>query len=136
METWRCPTCLAVLLEHSARRCPTCRTRLRRRGRPIVLGETSRLDVQATLPIDQLGRRPRERGYWNTEAPATLEERRASRRDVDLNPEPVEPSVVAFEYGPVPCAWFDAQAEPEVVEPAIASSGHWSFTSERRGRAS
>ena len=154
METWRCPTCLAVLLEHSASRCPTCHSRLRRRGRPIVLGETSRLDVQATQSIDQPVRTARERGHWNTEVPAQLFERRSRRRGIDLNPEPVDAPVVAPEYGPVPCAWFDAQAEPEITEPEVIEVANvpsvlqfepaaapvvtrrprWSFTPERRGR--
>ena len=86
-ETWRCPTCLGVLVDHDARRCPTCRTRLRRRGSgPVVLGETSRLDQQATQPAGP-SRTRLDRGYWTTEAPAPVVE--------------------------VP--WFDAEEEPELV---------------------
>ena len=38
MGMLRCPTCLA-LLEGGEARCPACRTRLRKRSQPIVLGE-------------------------------------------------------------------------------------------------
>ena len=38
METFRCPTCLFVLTDPEQGRCPSCHKRLRRRGRPIVLG--------------------------------------------------------------------------------------------------
>ena len=146
VETLRCPTCLGVLLEHSATRCPTCHSRLRRRGgRPIVLGETSRLDLQATLPIERQSRRRLGRGYWNTEEPAPIGEHRSRHRDLDLdlNVDP-EPGAVPLvpEYGPVPCAWFDAQAEPEIesvqlFEPVAAPTGNrrrLRLASERRGR--
>ena len=54
METWRCPTCLTVLVESGAKRCPSCHSKLRRRhSQPIVLGESSRLDMQAALAVDR-----------------------------------------------------------------------------------
>ena len=34
METLRCPTCVALLLDPDARRCPACHTKLRKRRRP------------------------------------------------------------------------------------------------------
>ena len=53
METWRCPTCLTVLVETGAKRCPYCHSKLRRRrSQPIVLGESSRLDMQAALAVE------------------------------------------------------------------------------------
>jgi len=35
-ELFRCPTCLSILAEPEAQRCPVCRQRLQRRA-PIVL---------------------------------------------------------------------------------------------------
>jgi hypothetical protein len=79
-------------MESTAKRCPTCQSKLRKpRGRPIVLGATSRLDLQATLPIDQQNRMRLERGHWNAERPAPM-------------PEP-EAVFVAAE--PEPRLWFD-----------------------------
>lgn len=72
VETWRCPTCLAVVPEGTTDRCPGCRSKLRkRRGQPIILGDVSRLDLQAALPIDRLNRLRLERGPWKYEPPAT-----------------------------------------------------------------
>src|SRR5271154_1442150 len=53
METMRCPTCVALLPDPEARRCPLCHTKLRkkRRGRAIVLGESNRLSGRS-LPVD------------------------------------------------------------------------------------
>jgi hypothetical protein len=70
METWRCPTCLTVLLESDAKRCPACQTKLRRRSQPIVLGETTHLDVRWTRPMERQMRGRRERGHWIAERPA------------------------------------------------------------------
>jgi hypothetical protein len=52
VETLRCPTCLGVLPDGGQKRCPSCRTRLGTRGRPIVLGESNRLAAQPVLPIE------------------------------------------------------------------------------------
>jgi hypothetical protein len=116
---------LAVLTEREVKRCPLCHGKLRkRRGAPIVLGETSRLDMQATMEVDRQNRKRVEHGYWNAEPPAPVVDKRARPRDIDLNPEPaaVEPAPAVFAKPappePVPCAWFDAQAEP-VVEAEI-----------------
>ena len=52
METLRCPTCVTLLPDPEARRCPACHTKLRkRRRRPIVLGESNRLSGRS-LPVD------------------------------------------------------------------------------------
>lgn len=51
METFRCPTCVAVLIDPSARRCAMCKHRLRRRNAPHVLGEEHRID-RKLLPVD------------------------------------------------------------------------------------
>src|SRR5439155_11483355 len=112
-ETWRCPTCLTVLPESTAKRCPGCHSKLRKsRAQPIVLGNTSRLDLQATLPIDRQNRKRLERGHWNVEHPAPMPEtfRRAEA-------EPTTPPLPELE------AWLEF--EPEVVnaapEPEVAS---------------
>jgi len=125
VETWRCPTCLAVLTEHEAKRCPLCHTKLRkRRSAPIVLGETSRLDMQSTTSTERPGRQRAEGGYWNPERPAPVVEKRARRRDIDLNPEPVatfEPApVVRPEPAPAAAPAPAPAPEPEaimVIEP-------------------
>jgi hypothetical protein len=111
MDTWRCPTCLCVLHESTAKRCPTCQTKLRkRRGQPIVLGETSRLDLQATLPPDRRNRMRLERGHWNTERPAPVPQTLRPAWIHLTHPEP-EAAVAAAE----PMPWFDApDPEPPV----------------------
>jgi len=70
VETWRCATCLSVLPENATKRCPACRSKLRtRRSQPIVLGDVSRLDLQAALPIDRQNRKRLERGPWRPAVP-------------------------------------------------------------------
>ena len=49
METYRCPTCLFVLIEPNPTRCPACHKRLTGRRRPIVLGDRTKF---ATHPLD------------------------------------------------------------------------------------
>jgi hypothetical protein len=53
METLRCPTCVALLPDPEARRCPLCNSKLRKkRGRgAIVLGESNRLSGRS-LPAE------------------------------------------------------------------------------------
>ncbi len=51
METFRCPTCVGVLADARAPRCPHCRQRLRRK-RPRILGENTRIGA-ANLPVDR-----------------------------------------------------------------------------------
>ena len=52
METFRCPTCLFVLTDPDARRCPSCHKRLRRGSRPIVLGDRTKFGAREPLHID------------------------------------------------------------------------------------
>ena len=37
----RCPTCLSLLLDPDVKRCPACRSKIRRRSRPNVVVEHS-----------------------------------------------------------------------------------------------
>ena len=53
METLRCPTCLTLILDSEEKRCPACHSRLRKRGAPIVLGETTRITNRALLPFER-----------------------------------------------------------------------------------
>jgi len=111
VDTWRCPTCLCVLRESDTKRCPTCQSKLRkRRGRPFVLGETSLLDAQATLPIVRQNRTRDERSYWNPERPAPV-------------PQTVRPAWIHLTHpAPEPVAFVEPEPEPEpetvFVEPA------------------
>jgi len=50
VETFRCPTCIGVLTEPRAPRCPSCGQNIRRR-RPVVLGDDHRKG--AYLPVDR-----------------------------------------------------------------------------------
>ena len=54
METLRCPTCVALLPDPEARRCPLCHSKLRKKRRgsgAIVLGESGRLSGRS-LPSE------------------------------------------------------------------------------------
>jgi hypothetical protein len=51
VEIFRCPTCIGVLTDAHATRCPNCRQSLRRK-RPKVLGEDTRIGA-ANLPVDR-----------------------------------------------------------------------------------
>jgi hypothetical protein len=51
VETFRCPTCIAVIPDTSVRNCPLCGHRLRS-GRHLVLGEDTRIGAH-TLPLDE-----------------------------------------------------------------------------------
>ena len=52
MDRFRCPTCL-TLLEGDEQRCPACRSKLRKRGQPIVLGENARISSRPPLPFER-----------------------------------------------------------------------------------
>jgi hypothetical protein len=41
-----------MLADGEEKRCPSCRTRLGNRGRPIVLGESNRISARPVLPIE------------------------------------------------------------------------------------
>ena len=53
VETLRCPTCLSLLLDGGQKRCPACHSKLKTRGKPIVLGEQSRITAQPLLPLER-----------------------------------------------------------------------------------
>ncbi len=109
METYRCPTCLCVLADAGARRCPGCHQRLHKRRRsPVVLRADARLQP---LPIDRLHARrletPRPVMPWEIED--------ANARALAPPPEPVIEAVLVVEPEP--------RAEPVVVrtpEPVVA----------------
>ena len=52
MESFRCPTCVGLLVDPTARRCSHCGQNVRRK-RPKVLGEESRIG-STLLPIDRM----------------------------------------------------------------------------------
>ena len=52
MGMLRCPTCLTLLAGGEAR-CPACRSRLRKRSQPIVLGESRRITSRPQLQLDR-----------------------------------------------------------------------------------
>jgi len=52
MEKFRCPTCL-TMLDGGEQRCPACHARLRKRGRPIVLGDASRITSRPLFPLER-----------------------------------------------------------------------------------
>ena len=129
MDTWRCPTCLAVLVESNAKRCPSCHSRLRkRRSQPIVLGESSRLDMQAALAVDKRNKKRGERTFTSNVAPSAPPV--PPRIDVP-EPEPElvaivvdshEPEVVVeetFAAAPLVAAPIENTFEPEPVEAVL-----------------
>ena len=150
MDTLRCPTCLTVLLESTVKRCPMCQTKLRkRRGQPIVLGETSRLDRQATLPIDDRIRTRLGRGHWNPERPAPVPVAKTVRPAwIHLTPAAPEPEAVVVAAEPEPAPWYDApdpdrpsprfgDGEPprrslRLMAPPSSNRRRWSVDYERR----
>jgi hypothetical protein len=73
METLRCPTCVTLLPDPDAARCPACHAKLRkRRGRPIVLGESNRLSGRS-LPVDVELRLRAEHRYEPFESKAKVQ---------------------------------------------------------------
>lgn len=53
METFRCPTCFFMLSDPGLSRCPSCHKKLRRRDRPIVLGDKKHFGTHAgAIDID------------------------------------------------------------------------------------
>jgi hypothetical protein len=117
MDTLRCPTCLTVLLESTAKRCPSCHSRLRnRRGQPIVLGETSSLD-----------------GHWNLEQPAPMPQ---TLRPAWIHLTPPAPEPVPWFDEPEPDASADA-APPRrslrLMAPPSSNRRRWSVEFSRHG---
>ena len=70
MEYLRCPTCLSLLADGGAKRCPSCRTRLGSRGRPIVLGESNRISSRPVMAIE-----------WDLRAKVLAENEALERRE-------------------------------------------------------
>ena len=97
METFRCPTCFFMLADPGVGRCPSCHKKLRRRGRPIVLGDKKHFGTHAPSDIDLL-----------------LAER-AERAQASFNPDPLVASVPATAEVAAP------EAEPLVVSPPWVS---------------
>jgi hypothetical protein len=109
METLRCPTCVTLLPDPDARRCPACHTKLRkRRRRPIVLGESNRLSGRS-LPVDVELRVRAETRYESFESFATKQKKGKE--------EPVE-AVLAF----APSQPAIAEPEPEHAPVTAASA--------------
>ena len=129
MDTWRCPTCLTVLADLDAKRCPSCHSRLRRRrSKPIVLGEASRLDAQAALLVDKRNRQQAERAF----AQAPPLEPRAEVREPEPEPELVAiavetPEPEVFEFEPFEFEPFELEPEP-VAEPVAVADAIAAFT--------
>ncbi len=115
---FRCPTCVTVLEDPRAKRCPTCGENLRRHP-PLVLGQSAR--VSAKLQTIDLRpesgeslRRWRRRGRAVPTAPAAAEPQPAPAV-VDLTREPAADSI---DLSPEP----EREPEPE-SEPAPAHGG-------------
>ena len=133
METLRCPTCVALLPDPEARRCPLCHTKLRkkRRGRAIVLGESNRLSGRS-LPVDvELHVRAEERFLPDEKQ---LEEIVHDPANLPGPIAPLEPKEPVFSFAPATEAppepveallAYTAVSEPEVepeAEPAVAAA--------------
>jgi hypothetical protein len=125
MDTWRCPTCFAVLSQSGAKRCPQCHSRLRkRRSKPIVLGETSRLDRQAALIVDRQNMLRSERVFVADETPRAAASVAAPHVDL-TRPEPmtIPEAILEDVHEPVLLAIVEkvvvAEPEPEPVVEAV-----------------
>jgi hypothetical protein len=113
METLRCPTCVALLPDPEARRCPLCHTKLRkkRRGRAIVLGESNRLSGRS-LPVDvELHVRAEERFLPDEKQ---LEEIVHDPANLPPPSAPRDPAEPVFSFAPL------AEAPPQPVEAVLA----------------
>jgi hypothetical protein len=136
LETFRCPTCLTVLADVSAKRCPACHTKLRKRARPIVLGESSRtgakltpfdLEMQARLAsvtapaVSPVVAAPPARLFRNapTPVPAGTEHELVPLRSPELvavfEPEPEPDPVLVTAPAPEPVLAIAPDPEPEPV---------------------
>jgi hypothetical protein len=126
---------LTVLADIDAKRCPSCHSKLRRRrGQPIVLGETSRLDQQAALIVEKRNRQRGERPYEYS-PPAAPPPVDAPEPDlvaiVVESPAPERVETIVFEPAPVEPEQFDAAAyddEPVVDEPVAVADAIAAFT--------
>jgi hypothetical protein len=105
MEMFRCPTCLH-LLQGGEQRCPACRTRLRKRSRPIVLGETAR--ITARMPyLAERDAREREREVQARAMATTAEDERRRR---------VANAIEREDTGRVAVLVFTPEPEPQGLE--------------------
>jgi|1186.fasta_scaffold27775_2 hypothetical protein len=113
METLRCPTCVTLLLDPDARRCPACHAKLRkRRSRPIVLGESNRLSGRS-LPVDTELRTRSEERFEPFEPFVSKSKRKAGPVEAVIAFAPSEPVPGAPE--PVMFAAPEPEAEPDIV---------------------
>jgi hypothetical protein len=104
LETFRCPTCLFMLSDPGASRCPSCHKKLRRRGRPIVLGDKKHFGTHAPTDIDLL-----------------LAER-AERAQASFDKDPLVASVPAPPQAPAPLeARSTVEPPPVVAEPPVVA---------------
>jgi hypothetical protein len=113
MESLRCPTCVALLPDPTARRCPLCHTKLRkkRRGGPVVLGESNRLSGRS-LPVEvELHVRAEERFLPDEKH---LEEIVHDPANLPAPSAPRDPAEPVFSFAPV------AEAPPQPVEAVLA----------------
>jgi hypothetical protein len=113
METLRCPTCVALLPDPEARRCPLCHTKLRkkRRGRAVVLGESNRLSGRS-LPVDvELHVRAEERILPDEDQ---LEKIVHDPANLPAPSAPRDPNEPVFSFAPV------TEGPPQSVEAVLA----------------
>ena len=139
METFRCPTCLFVLTDPEQRRCPSCHKRLRRRGRPIVLGDKTKFGAHEPLHIDLVYAEHAEREKRNNTAeqvsasvatpaaPAEAKGADAKGADAPLVVSPPWVSPPVYETPPAPEAPRAgapaASPAPPTVEERLADAG-------------
>jgi hypothetical protein len=113
MESLRCPTCVALLPDPTARRCPLCHTKLRkkRRGGPVVLGESNRLSGRS-LPVEvELHVRAEERFLPDEKR---LEEIVHDPANLPAPVPPRDPTQPVFSFAPV------VESPPQPVEAVLA----------------
>jgi hypothetical protein len=137
MGMLRCPTCL-TLLDGGEARCPACRTRLRKRSQPIVLGEATRIASRPQLQADREVRQAAEATHAEARRRRRVAEatHRSPADSRPVTPRPSEsPEFVAelvwtpeAPATPEPAAFFarvDAQVDAKVdlePEPEIAAA--------------
>jgi hypothetical protein len=109
---------LTVLVESTAKRCPACHSKLRRRSQPIVLGETSRLDLQTSLPIDRQTRKQLDHGYWTAERPAAMPAKFERTSFTPSSPPAFVVDPAAF-VAPKPEITKPEITKPEITKPEI-----------------
>jgi hypothetical protein len=120
MGMLRCPTCLTLLVGDEAR-CPACRSRLRKRSQPIVLGESNRIASRPQLNLDREVREAAEAKHAEARRRRRVAEatHRSAADTRPVTPRPVESKEVVAELvwaadpGPVP-----EPASPPTVDAA------------------